>query len=72
VRYTRKKLPFALPKGGVKRASWDMSSFKTTNLAGSFLEETVQQLLETLSQSFLQKTGGMKLPQRGIHFQMHF
>ncbi len=37
VRYTRKKLTFALHRGGVKRASWDVSSFKTPGLARQFL-----------------------------------
>jgi len=37
VRYTRKKLPLALHKGGVERDPWDMSSSKTPSLDRHFL-----------------------------------
>jgi len=37
VRYTRKKLPVAFLRAGVKRASWDVSLFKTPGLARQFL-----------------------------------
>jgi len=40
VRYTRKKLPLALHRGGVERDSWDMSSFKTSSLGRQFLRST--------------------------------
>jgi len=37
VRYTRKKLPLGLPRGGLERDSWDTNSFKTQNLDWPFL-----------------------------------
>jgi hypothetical protein len=37
VRYTRKKLPLALHKGGVERDPLDMSSSKTPSLGRDFL-----------------------------------
>ena len=37
VRYTRKKLPIALPRGRVEIDSWDMSPFKTPSEGRHFL-----------------------------------